>query len=455
MAGAVVALLALGVIYGKRAYVAVSSLWYDYSVEPIERVHVELLSAWLLSRANAPGAGSEEEAFEALVTALDEGGIPELRSIAEDLREETQRKGYEKDDALAGYLTAWNDALDRAGAPFVLRGGALMSPRGPQLFITSGRTLHDGRVDVGSQSARVRVIERVDRTNIRESVLGENVEVAEGGLILSDRVLEFAIDRIWPVLDANAKPTAWPIALVDQVRAEVRRDLPPEAYSVLERLAGVRLAAVEAALGTQSRRRCSGFLFPRVGWRGVSPRDRDVLRRHVSAKDCPGVTEEEFEAVRTFTDRAAAEPDLEEAVSALLAWAARPIALHESRHAADVDVTGSLRDPVPCAACGGLSERARNELSAYTAEFAWTTVPATAAYQVCLAIEGSGGSHRSAIEFLFEELGGDCIVGLPDQQAVRAFERRAFERDEPMAVRDAFPSSLPIPPRARALSQGR
>ena len=455
MAGGVVAVLALGVIYGNRVYTAIVDLWHGYTAEPIERVHVELLSAWLLSRAKAAGAGPEEEAFEELLDALDEGGIPELRAIAEDLREETQRRGYEKDDALAGHLTAWNEALDRAGAPFVIRGGALESPRGPQLFITSGRTLHDGVVDVGSQTVRVRVIERVDDMNIRESVLGENVEVAQGGLLLSDRVLEFAIDRIWPILDPQAKPTAWSATMVDAVRAEVRRDLSPESYAVLEDLAGARLAAVEAALATQSRRKCSGFLFPRVGWRGVSPRDRDVLRRHVSAKDCPDVTEQEFEAVRTFTDRASAEPDLEEAVGALLAWSLRPIALHEGRHAADVEVTGSLLEPVPCSACGDLSDRAKNELSAYAAEFAWTSAPAMAAYQVCLAIAGSGGSHRSAIEFLFDELDGDCVSGLPDQATVRAFEKRAFARDQPMALREAFPGSIPIPPRARALSDGR
>lgn len=455
IAGAVVATLALGVIFGKRAYSAIADLWYGYSADPIERVHTELLSVWVLSRADAAGAGPEEEAFAELLAALDEGGIPELRSIAEDLRAETQREDYDIEGPVAGYLTAWNDALDEAGAPFVIRGGSLRSPKGMQLFITSGRALHDGFVDVGSESVRIRVIERVDRTNIRESVLGETVEVAEGGLLLSDRILEFATDRIWPILDAEAKPTTWTATMADEVRAEVRRDLPPESYAVLQRLAGLRLAAVEAAGSIGARRHCSRFLFPRVGWRGVSPEDRDVLRRHVSAKDCPAVTEQEFDAVRNFTDRAAAEPGLEEAMTALLAWSTRPIALHEARHAADVGVTGSLREPVPCNACGELSDRARNELSAYAAEFAWTAAPAMAAYQVCIAIEGSGGSHRTAIEFLFKELDGDCIFGLPDQDAVRGFEKRTFGRDEPMRLRAEFPTSVPIPPRAEELSAGR
>lgn len=449
-----VTVLALGVIFGKRAYTAIADLWYRYSADPIERVHAELLTAWLLSRSNAPGAGPEDEAFEELLAAVDEGGIPELRSIAQGLREATQAEDYKADGSVGRYFTAWNDALDSAGAPFVIRGGALPSPDGPQLYIISSRTVHDGSVDVGSESVRIRVIEQSDLMNIREPVLGMNIEVAVGGLLLSDRVLEFAINRIWPILDADAKPTAWRATMADEVRAEVRRDLQPESYAVLERLAGLRLAAVEAAVSIGSRKQCSRFVFPGAGWTGVSSEGRDVLRRHVSAKDCPAVTEQEFDAIREFSDRAAAEPALEEALAALLAWSVRPIALHEARHAADAEVTGSLREPVPCTGCGDLSDRARNELSAYAAEFAWTDAPAMAVYQVCIAME-SGGSHRTAIEFFFEELDGDCIFGLPDQETMRGFEKRTFGRDEPMALQAEFPRSVPIPPRARELSAGR
>lgn len=454
MAGAIATVIALGIVFGGRVYTTMVDLWHGYAQEPIERVHVELLSTWLLSRANADGGDAEAKAFEDLLAALDEGGISKLRTIAVELREEPSGEPEVQAEALAGHLTAWNDALDEAGAPFVVRGGVLQSTGGPQLFITSARTLYDGVAEVGSESARIRIVERIDGTNVRESVLGENVEVAGGGLLLSDRVLEFSIDRIWPILDPEAEPTAWTATLAEEVRAEVRRDLPPQSYAVLEGLARARLAAVEASLATQSRLSCSGFLFPRVGWNGVSAMDREKLQRYVSSDDCPALTEQEFDAVRTFTDRAAAEPALEDAVTALVAWSLRPIALHEARHAADAIVTGDLLEPVACHGCGELGNRVRNEVSAYVAEFAWTSAPATAVYQACLAVENSGGSHRAAIEFLFEELDGDCIFGLPDRAAVREFEERAFGREQEIVLGESFPVSVPIPPRARRSAAG-
>lgn len=77
MAGGVVAVLALGVIYGNRVYTAIVDLWHGYTAEPIERVHVELLSAWLLSRAKAAGAGPEEEVQWVLVPqSWLEGRVP-------------------------------------------------------------------------------------------------------------------------------------------------------------------------------------------------------------------------------------------------------------------------------------------------------------------------------------------------------------------------------------------
>lgn len=451
IAGSIVAVLVLAVIFGGRLFRAAVDLWNGFAIEPLERVHAQLLPMWVLSVTDTPGAQPEPEAYEELQAALQDGRADALPGLIDELRTALRRGDAQRYIEL---LRAWNDALDAEGVPFVVRGDALTLRRGrTQFFLTSARTLTDVGVPVGEAEVRVRVVERIDGTNIRESVLGENAETVEGGLVLSDRVLEFTLDQVWPLLDDTATKPAWALAFADEVRDEVQRDLSAEHFELLEGLAAARLNAVEAALGIQARSACSGFRFIGVAWQGPNPRDRALLERVVDDRgDCPKVYRAELEAIEAFGDAASASEGLEEALGALLAWSMRPIAIHEARHAADAAQTGALDVPVPCSGCDGLSVRERAELSAYAAEFAWTDTPAAAIYQACLAMGARGGSHRGALEFLFEQLDGDCIFGLGDQQAVRAFAKRSFDRRDPVVLPAAFDDDVPLPPRAVAKS---
>ena len=416
-------------------------------MEPIDRVHTELLPMWILSTSSAAGETDEDEAFRELMAALEDSRADALPGIAERLRGAVRRG--ETGEEFGDLLAEWNEALDAEGIPFVVRGGALVTPKGPQHFVTAARTLYDLPIGVGETSARIRVVERVDGTNVRESVLGETGELVEGGLVLSDRVLEFATDRVWSVLDEDATMPGWATAFAAGVRDEVRRDLPPDVHALLERTAAARMKAVEATLSIQARRPCSGFILRDLGWNGWAEKDLESLKRYIEHGDCPKVYEVEYEAIRDFSRTARATDGLEEALAALLAWSMRPIALHEGRHAADAAIAGALADPVPCSLCTGLTDRERIELSAYTAQFAWTGAPATSTYQACLAIGGRGGSHRGAIGFLFEQLDADCILGLPSVEDLRAFETRAFDRDAAVVLPPSFPDRVSLPPRAK------
>gem|GEM_PF-2067351 len=455
LAGGATAALALAVLFGPRVYRALADLWNGFAAEPTHKVHAELLPQWALSVSNTPGMPGEAEAFDALKQGLDESRTDELQGIADALRDALRDPTVESAAPMIELLTDWNAALDREGAPYVVRGGVLRVGTRIQPFITGAHTLHDMPVAVGDASVRLRVIERIDGTNIRESVLGETHEVAEGALVLSDRVLEFALNRVWPLLDADAKAPRWGTTFAEDVREEVKRDLSPEAFEALRATAAKRQAAVEAVEAIQSRTHCSNFVMKPLGWAGASGRSLKNLDRFTNGGPCPGVLPLEYEAIRDFGTQAKGTKQLDEAVQALLAWSMRPIAMHEARHAADSAITGGVLDPVPCSACGDLSDRARIELSAYTAEFAWTDTPAMAAFQACLAVGQRRGSHRTAVEYLFEQVDGDCIFGLPEQSEIRAFAKRAFDRDAPIALPDTFPASVTLPPRSQGASRGR
>lgn len=446
IAGAIVTALALVVVFGGRVYRWIVDVGQGYAHEPIERVHVELLPTWVLSTSQ--GAPAEDEAFEELREALDDGGAAALLPLAEGLRSEYRRgRGH---DSIIEFVKEWNAALDTKGIPFVVRGGALKTQRGMQSFVTTARTLEDFNLAVGGQKARLRVVERVDSTNVRESVLGETVEGVDGALLLSDRVLEFAVDGVWPVLGTGSPKSPLMTAFAADVREEVEHGVSPEALAVLRKTADMRLRAVEATADIQSRASCSGFVFTKLAWAGPRKRDLATLERSISqTAECPGVYEVEYTAIRDFERMARSTEGLDAALEELIAWAMRSIAMHEARHVIDAEQMGGLLEPVPCSACDGLSVREVVELSAYTAEFAWTDTPATATYQACMAIGSRGGSHRGAIIHLFEQIDADCVLGLPDQSTIRAFAKQAFDRDAPIELPEAFPSRVPLPPRAR------
>lgn len=61
VAGAILAALALAVVFGAHTYRWVADAWAEFTMDPIERVHIELLPLWALSVSGTKGVPAEDE----------------------------------------------------------------------------------------------------------------------------------------------------------------------------------------------------------------------------------------------------------------------------------------------------------------------------------------------------------------------------------------------------------
>ena len=66
----------------------------------------------------------------------------------------------------------------------------------------------------------------LDEINLRELYLGYASNLDEGALVISDRVVELALDRVWPMLGPQPRGDRLQLAYAGAVNAEARRDLP-------------------------------------------------------------------------------------------------------------------------------------------------------------------------------------------------------------------------------------
>lgn len=440
------------VLYGQRAW-----QWWERRLDApqnvngvaIAAVHGELFPAWVVAAAAPRGQETEAETYAALREAVAPDG--NLLELVERLHEVVGGKDLVGDaERVEGLLGQWNGYLDEHEVPFQLSGGIVVTDR-PMFYATSLQTLAEMTARVGEHDVRVRVMQRVDRTTIRERYLGAVMPGIDGAVVLTDAVLEFALDRVWPVLDPNVpdellSPTARPFAAA--VRREATNGLRAPTLAVLQDTAAIRGAAVNAQREVERRSGCSHFVLHRLGPTGVSLRDLGVLRANIdSHAECPPVTQPEYDAVREASLTLSKTDGLQAAVEELLAWSTRSIVIHEARHVADVAVHG---DSIVCTTCPeGTAAEVLAEVSAYAAAFSWSKTPFAALYQACDAVSESLGIHRRAMEIVLESTSTSCSKP-PDNpnQVMRQFEAAAFSREEPITVPDPMPSRLSLPPRS-------
>jgi hypothetical protein len=290
-------------------------------------------------------------------------------------------------------------------------------------------------VRLGEHGARVGLGVRADRLNVQEGWLGIQEDVGEP-LVVVDRVVDFAIDTVWPLLGAQDEPHG--LAL----RALAAKRLPPEHLAVLLRTSDARRGMVAAQDAVDGRRGCGSSFRMRIDWDGLD--DLATLRayaRETGGGACPGLTLEEADAVVRGTLAIRSEPTLPEALEALTAWLARHVAYHEARHAVDQEEWGSLPR---CSGCDGMSERQISEASAYLTALA--SDEATTAWVQGCGVEASGrGPGARALTVVFRELSVGCHVPPPADLADRAgaLAKEWFGRDEGASI-DAFPDRLPL-----------
>jgi len=291
-------------------------------------------------------------------------------------------------------------------------------------------------------------------TAIYEVYLGATSKDSDGAFLLAERVLEFAADHVWILLDPAFDDEQIPEVRVflAPVRREVAAALEPEDLEVLRDTVAVRKAMLDAVEAIRARSGCgSQFVINDVPWNGFCARDHATLDS-VSELDetieCPAVTAVEAETLIHGSRALEHTAGLGRAMAALTAWLARGIVIHEARHVADGDRVDGLQTPMDCGGCPPeMSVTVRAEISAYLASFAWSESPAAVLLQVCAALRAGPGAHVPAMDFILDRLGQDCVDGPPAdlRQRARALEHELFGRSEAIALPGAFPQRLTLP----------
>ena len=337
---------------------------------------------------------------------------------------------------------AWNQYLDENGAKYFLRGFIVRQPE-PVLQLYAHEVVGDGMVTVDGDDVRVRFVSRLDEVNRYAPYHAS--EPSEGAAVLSDRLVLFATERVWPLLASEPESPKGRRAQAfrDTVVAEVEAGLP-SAFPILKATADVRAAAVRVRAEMWDRHHsCNRYVLKNQPWNGFDEATLDKLQVRLGSGACPVVYARELAALAELSNVAANTERLEDAVGQLVAWVGRLDAIHEARHYMDrIDVYDDDAKVV-CKICSGSDgPMTRGEVSAILAEFAWSDAPATALYRRCSA---EGKEPSRATEVIFEELKWSCSEGPHPNLATAAREQAeiGFDRDAPVEIVE-LPSALPL-----------
>jgi len=440
-------------------------LYYEPEREPdpaalagidLERVHAALLPTWIvaLGSAHTPwGHRRADEAYAALQAEVEPD--ENLTALLDELRTLVHRgQLVDHADRLFYLCWAWSAYLDEQQQPYWIHGSVIVSSGDATFYVKSYRVLHDLRVAVGDETYRARIITRLDSLNVTEAYLGATSKDSDGAFLLAERVLEFAADHVWPLLDPalDEQQDDRVRDFLEPLRREAVRALDPAELTLLRDTAPVRRNVLDAVAAIESRRECgSQFVVNEVPWNGFGLHDLVVFDGHSELDEeieCPAVTAAEAETLIEGSRKLRHTEGLAEAVGALTAWLARGIVIHEARHVADDAEVDGLETPMDCRGCPPRSSvTVRAEISAYLASLAWSESPAVALFQVCQALEAGPGPHVSALDLILERLGRACVDGPSgDLQArARALEQELFGRSDPIGLPDDFPARLTMP----------
>ncbi len=439
-----------------------TDLWGDFDYDPphsvdrrklagsdLEQVHRELLPAWgiamgsLMDRAPA--------AMEKLRARVKD---PNLLELLDELHRLTTEDPDKNSERIFYLLRAWNRYLDRNKQPWHVDGAIRLRPH-PFLYLKVYRVDADLRVRVAAESIRARLLRRVDGTNVVELYLGSASRHQDGAMVVVDRILEFAMDELWPLMGPpGAGAEASPLTRFGpRVRKEAQGVLPAATLALLSRTAPARATLTASMKHINAQARCgSRFRVLAISHSGLSARAKSMIRS-VALRDqgasCPAITPAAAEEMIAASAVLEATRGLDAAVGALAAWVARGVTIHEARHVAD-DRRANLETSAPaCAACpGDMGRQQIAELSAYLASFATRDAGYLNLMQACSAADKSSrGPNRGAILAAVKALGGACgEKGPPADLYTRAaaLERRFFGRSETITLPANFPGKLVV-----------
>lgn len=421
----------------------------------LARVHARLLPRWALLVAQADDPTSRRRAtyaFRELRDALAaDANLVELitelhRLVSHDVTRHAHRIDY--------LLWAWDDYMDRVGAPYRIE-ATVRRRHGPDgdritLFPRSYRVIADARNDHGS---RVRVLDRMDPLGITESWLGRTGYEPDGAMLVGERMLHFTVHRVWPLLDPQIAPRR-PEAergLSPGVRAEVEALLSAPHFAVLSRTAEDLQVLAETADQIHARASC-GALFHvwDLPYRGLSRRSVGNIVRALNRSEgssCPDITLDEATAIVGAAERLGQEPNLPAALEALVSVVARSVAAHELRHVED----GPPED-MSCPGCPvGTPPAVVAELSAYFAAVGSPRVGYLSALQLCTRPVPAEASemtpHDLAVALAVDELfEAGCRGAIPEDlpNHARVAEERFFGRRLSAELPRHWPESIAV-----------
>lgn len=250
-----------------------------------ERVHGRLIPEAVAS-LSAQGPGGRRRAQYAWRDLVEEvAPDPTLGAIWRELHLLMWVAPLREHRRIDYLLWAHNEYLDRAGIPYRidaslhLRGGrARYTALGYRVLadLRGGGEAGDERVGAG----RVRVIGRVDTSDVVEGWLGYTTPDDRGGLVIADRVMHFAVRHVWPSLHPALEERR-PLLerpFVPYVREEARAALAPEHFAVLEETAEDQQALIDVAASIGARHGCgSRFEVFDLPYKGLSVRSLQLL----------------------------------------------------------------------------------------------------------------------------------------------------------------------------------
>ena len=399
-------------------------------------VHSHLLPAWGIASANREvpgGKEAEEQAAQALSAAI--AADQNLSEIFDELRA-LSAEPSENAERLIQLTKFWSAYLDGEGAPYLVQSNVVSSSSNTFFYLKSYEVRRDLALSIGAEDVRAREVLRLDKTNIVEQYLGATAPGQEDATVVLDRLSEFAVSRVWPML-ANDQMTP----LGTKVVEEIRTNLPPEALEVLTKYAPQRRLMQQALDGVESRRDCgSTFVIRAVPFAGLDSKDLDTLDRLAKQADghpCPDITVEEAEILREASEDFVGDERLPEAVRALVELLGTNVAIHEARHVVDDRLVDGLQKPMRCNDCpDSMSVVAIAELSAYLASMAWSPAPYTTFFQACDATEGQAGPHARAVALIMDRLQTFCGEAPPElAKRAAALEMSILGRSDKVVLR--------------------
>ncbi len=415
-------------------------------------VHGELFPTWMIRAGNARYARDWERAgyaFDDLLGAVEADA--NLVEILLELESQNDVGSITDPERVLTAYTAWNEYLDDNDIPFYVHPVVRFGRDKDWVTVKFYETIHDINASWGEHDVRVLLMERADHTNIRELYLGKAGD-ARGARVITDRVSDFALNEVWPLIATGGIETLDPIQVnfSTSVRAELASLLPPEALDVLRRTARQRgqLLAVADALKARRRGCGSRYSFNFVPWNGVSDETRERTLRYAeldAGQDCPRVTVTEAHTLDTVSRELAAELELEGALRQLISVVSRGTAVHEAQHLVDQNFRG---ERLSCDGCErNISGDSLQELSAYLASFSDPQAGGTALFQACTYFSDAGGEHERALnEALPAILPLGCVGAIPTNipAAAQSVTEQLLGQWLPIQLPHDYPTELPI-----------